>query len=402
MAKVTLLIRVQDEGKQIRVQPILRGRTPKKTAEGFWARVGGQERVFKDASYVLRYRDSQNEHRKYEVIGNDPVLALDQFRKKQRELDAKNAVQEAGLKLVEPQKNDRRTLADAITAYLENQEAVGKAHKTVIGRKHKLQLFREHCQRTYLADITVADLERFITFLRGKYKSPKGRRTIFNVFGAVSTFLRSNGITLGCKLVSELSRQYIPKDVVAYTPEELKALFTICSEEDKLVFEFFLYSGFREGEVANLRWNNINFHMNTVRIAPKPNWNPKRKSDRRVIPLPAWLVDKLKFRFEATKAKLTDLVFPNGQGGVDGHLLRRLQAIAKELPGHYELHKFRKTFAGLYVHRVDIETLRQMLGHTSLDITQSYIQCFMAEKPEAQAIANSLPVYGTAAVAVRA
>ncbi len=71
----------------------------------------------------------------------------------------------------------------------------------------------------------------------------------------------------------------------------------------------------------------------------------------------------------------------------NGHLLRRLQAIASGLPGHYELHKFRKTFAGMYVHRVDIETLRQMLGHTSLDITQDYIACFKAEAKEAQSMA---------------
>jgi integrase len=386
MAQVTLLVGFRRDGKQVRVAPTYKGKKPILVEGG---------------SFVLRYRDPQSEHRKYEVVGSDPILALDRLRKKQRELDAKNAAAEAGLKLLEPPQNDRLTLADAITAYLDKQEAVGNARKTITGRKHKLQLFRAYCHKKYLDEITVEDLERFVTFLRGKYKSPKGRRTIFNVFGGVSTFLRSNGITLGCKLVSELSRQYIPKDVVAYTPEELNALFARCDQDDKLVFEFFLYSGFREGEVANLRWRDLNLEKNSVWLRPKENWNPKRKTDRRVIPLPAWLVEKLKFRFEASKAKQADLVFPNGQARVEGHLLRRLQKIASGLPGHYELHKFRKTFASMYVHKVDIQTLRQMLGHTSLDITERYIEGFRAESAAAQAIANSLPTF-TTANAVRA
>jgi integrase len=55
-----------------------------------------------------------------------------------------------------------------------------------------------------------------------------------------------------------------------------------------------------------------------------------------------------------------DLVFPNGKGKTDGHLLRKLKAIAtKSGVEGAELHRFRKTYADtLHEEGVSVNTIR--------------------------------------------
>jgi len=59
-----------------------------------------------------------------------------------------------------------------------------------------------------------------------------------------------------------------------------------------------------------------------------------------------------------------DLVFPNGEGKPDGHLLRKLKAIAtKAGVESTELHRFRKTYADtLHEEGVSVNTIRIRLG----------------------------------------
>ena len=53
MAKVKLLVLVRDEnGKQLRVTPVMNRNTPKVNGEGYWTSFRGSRRVFKTGSFV--------------------------------------------------------------------------------------------------------------------------------------------------------------------------------------------------------------------------------------------------------------------------------------------------------------------------------------------------------------
>jgi integrase len=70
-----------------------------------------------------------------------------------------------------------------------------------------------------------------------------------------------------------------------------------------------------------------------------------------------------------------DLLFPNTEGGVEGHFLRKGKIIAKRagLKG-FELHRWRKTFATLlHESRVSVRKIQSYLGHTKLDVTLIYL-----------------------------
>jgi integrase len=272
---------------------------------------------------------------------------------------------------------------------LEDVKA-GKAPKTYQARQRMLGLFQESCSKQFLDQITEQDCEHFIRFLRKKYNGPKGARTVYNCFQGLNTFLRAQHpkIEIAGPLLGKLD--YDEKVVEAYTPAELKALFKACDAEERLVWEYFLWSGCREQEVSHAEWCDLDFTKNVLHVQPKPerNWKVKDREDR-FVPIPPEVMAKLKAARD--DAKPGDLIFPNDQGKPQGHFLRLLQNAVKDagIGGKWELHKFRKTFASMHHESgVSVRTLQDWLGHSDLQTTMAYLKGSDAAAKHSQALVN--------------
>jgi len=108
----------------------------------------------------------------------------------------------------------------------------------------------------------------------------------------------------------------------------------------------------------------------------------------REVPIPTHLVEAL---LERKKTATTKLIFPTPTGKPNGHMLRNLQAIVKEaeLSGHWELHKWRKTYATLQARDgVDVKILQQRLGHSDIQTTISYLEGQDARSERSKAQVN--------------
>ena len=89
-------------------------------------------------------------------------------------------------------------------------------------------------------------------------------------------------------------------------------------------------------EVAHTEVSDLNFFDNTVHICPKPHRNYRLKSKRnrngnvgdRYVPIHTSLMTRLKEYIERKRLREGDLLFANLDGNVEGHYLRKLQAIA--------------------------------------------------------------------------
>jgi integrase/recombinase XerD len=279
----------------------------------------------------------------------------------------------------------RVTVADAVEVFLEDVKA-GKSAKTHLARKRMLALFQESCSKQFLDQITEADCQQFIRFLRKRYDSAKGARTVYNVFQGLNTFLRAKKIFIAGDLLGKLD--YDEKVVDAYKPAELKALFAACEADDKLVWEYFLWTGCREGEVAHAEWRDLDFKKNVLHVQPKPDrkWKVKDREDR-FVPVPPAVMEKLAQR--KGEAAPTALIFPNEQGKPQGHFLRILKNTVEDakIPGQWELHKFRKTFATFHhEHGVSVRTLQNWLGHSDLATTMAYLKGSDAASEHAQSL----------------
>jgi integrase/recombinase XerD len=252
----------------------------------------------------------------------------------------------------------------AIDRYKENVAL--KSSKTSNGYGYSLQQFYRSVGRNKpLTEVAKQDLYDFIAYLRREGLSD---RTIHNRVGEIVTFLRHFGI----KDVT-LRVKYTEKKVRAYRPDELKALFAAATPDEWLLFQFFLCTGVREQEAMNAEWNDIDFVDSLFTVKAKPGWTPKDYEERE-IPIPDFLVAALKKRLLESKGKL---IFPTKAGKREGHMLRKLQYLAKRagLLGEFGLHKFRKTWATLQ-HRagVDARTIQKRLGHSDLATTLAYLE----------------------------
>lgn len=342
--------------------------------------VGGRK-VRIEASQLHGYYVTwlEGKKRMYENVGTDALTAMQCKRNREALL----AGVEGAEKVVAAQ-GSRVSVADAVEEFLADVKA-GKSKKTHQARVRMLALFQESCSKTYLDQITESDLQQFIRFLRKKYNSDRGARTVYNVFQGINTFLRTHKILIAGELLGKLD--YDEKVVEAYTPAELKALFKAACDEDRLVWEFFLWTGCREGEVAHTEWRDLDFKKNVLHVQPKPdrNWKVKDREDR-FVPVPPAVMTQLKAR--KGDAAPTALAFPNEQGKPQGHFLRMLKNTVEgaKIGGQWELHKFRKTFATFHhEHGISVRTLQNWLGHSDLETTMAYLKGSDAASEHSQA-----------------
>lgn len=129
-----------------------------------------------------------------------------------------------------------------------------------------------------------------------------------------------------------------------------------------------LNTGMRLGEILNLRWREINLDDRTIRVEGT-------KSGRlRFIPINSVLFEEL----VAWKGRngQSPYVFPNNGTGKPYTLIRRsfLTACKKAEITGFRFHDTRHTFASRLIAKgVDIETVKSLLGHFSVVVTQRYI-----------------------------
>jgi site-specific recombinase XerD len=167
-------------------------------------------------------------------------------QRKEAELNAVNN----GVSIVAEGQNGNRSLAAAVTDYLEETK-LSKKSKTHAAYSKALEYFQECCSKVQIEEIDRKDLLRFAAFLRDeKEQAP---RSVYNKFENLMTFLKANGVR-GLVGKNDWPR-YTEEEPEMYKQEELKKLFAVCDAEEKLWYEFFLMTGMREQEVVHSYWS---------------------------------------------------------------------------------------------------------------------------------------------------
>ena len=330
--------------------------------------VNGKEERHVEGAYYLEWREGAKRVRL--SVGKDPQDAAARRLRKEAEL---NAINNGVAVVAENGQNGHRSLAAAVTEYLE-ETTLTKKRKTLAAYKTALGYFTESCPKLFLDDIDRKDLLKFSAFLRDeKEQSP---RSCWNKFANVMSFLKANGIR-GLVKKNDWPR-YTEEEPEIYEPEELDKLLAACDEEERLWYEFFLMTGMREQEVIYTYWSDVNVAQATVRVSHKPDraWTPKAYKERE-IPIPAKLVKSLK-AWKAKADKACGLVFPTAGCKPKLDFLDCLKAVAERAKldqDNFWLHKFRATFATRCLWAgVDLRTVQQWLGHSDMESTMRYLK----------------------------
>jgi integrase len=348
---VRLKIRVRlSGGSRPFVDPVLSANGKLKP---LYAVVHGKPEHRPEGSYFLRYATPDGK-RVWKSVGKDAQLALAQQVKQEKSL----AARAVGLQLVEDVPAPKRTLlSEAVTEYLAEVKE-SKAPKTFLAYSLTMKLFVAVVQTQSLEEIDRKDVLAFIRAMRDDGQSP---RTIANRISYLKTFFRR--FEVESPLLKSDEVKFTEKAVSAYSGEELRILFAAADPEEYDLFQFFLCTGARDGEVQHATWPDLSFPRKTYTVKERLDlgFRPKDKEEGS-IPLPDDFVELMRARQHRSTARL---IFPGPRGAKNVHFLRILKRLAhraglncgqcydskgrccrnRPICAQFGLHRFRKTFA---------------------------------------------------------
>lgn len=159
-----------------------------------------------------------------------------------------------------------------------------------------------------------------------------------------------------------------------------QALRSFEDEQDAAIYLTAALSGLRRGELLALRWGDVDFEQNSIRVfegfsAGTTGKTKSRKS--RTVPM----VDKVAERLTQLKRRpfmtgASHLVFVSrDRTNVDGSALRRRYGNALEAAGLRQLrfHDLRHTFGSLAINVASIVQVQAWMGHADIKTTMRYL-----------------------------
>ena len=354
--------------------------------------------TYQDWTYYLRYM--RGSKRVWEAVGAEPDAAVTALHNKEHDLKGEALHRPTDPTPSGPSLPPDLTVSQTIEKYLSDIRRFRSA-KTIAACENILGRFEKTFGTRPLSTITREDmLDHMEALLKGEpgrgdeiNSLPKRKlapRTVYNHIMRIKGFLKSQGIA--ALLKSEDIPDYDEPEVEAYNTDQLQTLFQAAQPEERLLFEFFLATGFRDQEVRFATWRNVDLNGKVISVKSKPElgFRPKDKEERSV-PVPDALIEALAERKGTAKSMF---VFPGPNGAPDGHFLRRLQRLAFRAGlncgeclntkgqccrdhaacGSWGLHKFRKTFATMHSEAgVPVTTIQRWLGHSDLATTLRYL-----------------------------
>ena len=159
--------------------------------------------------------------------------------------------------------------------------------------------------------------------------------------------------------------------------DEVQALLDACSDEFRPLITTFLHTGCRRQELFNLKWSDVDFLSESIRIRNSKSGRPRQ------IPMSATLKAVLSYLPSRFKK---GLVFPSDRTG------RRLVDVKKQFSSTLQragikdctLHTLRHTYAStLVMNSVDLKTVSELLGHHSIRMSERYSHLSPSHKTRA-------------------
>jgi integrase len=286
---------------------------------------------------------------------------------------------------------DRKRIGVLIEEFKAEQQTLGKAHNTLIAYEKTLEHFLNFCPRPFVDQITRKDLMNFIQWLRTNLKKQgtgDQNSTVCNYLTRLRTFMKWASVKEFPLPQREWPRA-VEKNPQKYSLDVVNKMREVATEDEKDLIDFFLYTGFRKGEVMHSKYSDVDFHAGTINVHAKPEyaWASKGRKQRDLnIPLPSKLIKRLHDRQKRYKADANSLIFPNSKGRPDFDLLNAVRDVAEraKIQGYVGLHKFRATFATAIAKKFDLTTAQQLLSHQNIKTTMRYIAAEEMTTPESK------------------
>lgn len=253
--------------------------------------------------------------------------------------------------------------------YLEevvSRSSISVSHNTMLSYRNSMKwiikafpdLFLDEIDRTHLHAYVE---ERLATGVRASTVN----RELALVSKALSWALQAG--LVGATPVHRARLKESPPPPRAFTPAELAALLEVSEDPLKAIVEVAVYTGMRHREVLRIAWVDVRAEGGRGVVMAKRKW----KAVQVPVPLPeaAWrAIDR--------QPRVGPWVFPGRGSGPSGSCRTAFNAACRKSGNTWAtFHNLRDTYATEAIrHGMDLVTLKEILGHSKMDMVLRYAQ----------------------------
>jgi len=225
--------------------------------------------------------------------------------------------------------------------------------------------FREVFSGQYLDEIRVVDVER--------YKTQRSQEVAVATVNRELSFLRC---LFNKAIAWEKYAGFNPVSKVKFFKEnntrlrylekgEITRLVSNCQGSLKAIVGLALNTGMRKGEIFNLKWSDINFNVRVIYL------RDTKSGESREVPMNDGVFRILK---GLKKNHLSDYIFCYSDGQRMADVRKSFwTAMRKSDIKDFHFHDLRHTFASqLVMSGVDLNTVRELMGHKTIEMTLRY------------------------------
>lgn len=290
--------------------------------------------------------------------------------------------------------NDLTTHIKNYLEYCQCQKRLDK--KTIKAYRIDLEQFRTKIKASSITDITADTLEDFIAGLHQKYKPKTVKRKI----ASVKTFFRylEYKDTISWNPFNKVHVKFrdpaiLPKTIPLHTVEHfLSVIYTHRSEaktdcqkknslRDIAVIELLFATGIRVSELCSLKMNDVNLYDRSILIYGKGSKERKIQIGNNDV---IHILEEYRNAFLPEMQSCNHFFASQSGRALSDQSIRRMinryTALAS-IDMHITPHMFRHTFATCLLEAdVDIRYIQEMLGHSSINITEIYTHVAMSKQ----------------------
>jgi integrase len=300
------------------------------------------------------------------------------------------------------------TFADAAAEYLRYIEHDrGRKPSTVRGYRsainaHLLPAFGQLPVEAVTAEV----IERWVATFDGSVRTRN--KLLIQLHGILGRAKKAYGLRVNAAAEVEKFPQRASGDIEVFSPEEVWALVrAAASEQDGAIYLTAAFTGLRMGELLALRWRDIDFAGDTLRVRASyylGQLTTTKSGKVRSVPLApgvAKVLAQLGRREHWTGDD--DLVFCGMAGGyLDGSALRRRYKLALAAASLRPLrfHDLRHTFGTRMIAKADIRRVQEWMGHADIQTTMRYLH-YAPRSEDAALVAEAFALPGANRADVR-
>jgi integrase/recombinase XerC len=254
------------------------------------------------------------------------------------------------------------------------------SYHTVSAYKTDLLDFSDYCHKYFEVSIQKASHREVRSWFSLLIDDGFNPRTIHRKSSSLKSFFRyliNQGVILQSpmdlvplpKLGSQLPK-FVEEKSLDILLNEIEFPQSFEGKRDKLIIDLFYQTGIRKAELINLTIDDVNFHLNQIKVTGKRN-------KERIIPISYSLNETIKeyltYRKSSHESNLLitskgKVLYPKLVYNIVKENLSKVTTLSKKSP-----HVLRHSFATHMLNNgAELSSIKELLGHVNLAATQIY------------------------------